>query len=406
MKKRYKKSQYNYVCKTQTGYLIYNTLYNSLSRLSEDEYEYYMSGKLKNKEVLQSFLEQGIFVDGNIDELERYNLYSRYAREYIELRPNITVTPTMECNARCFYCYEEGVRCGKMKDSDAKKIVQFIKTLDYSKGIELTWFGGEPLMNQAWMDTLSEQLRAENIEFSSFIITNGSLIKDDILTKMVNQWNIKSIQITLDGCVDEYALRKAYIDQDENIYYKILRDIGKLTKVGIEVQIRMNIDRNNTESILQAVEDIHQLYKSNPKVKCYPAFLTGTKTPMSEREKIDFIKRMIEVSEGIFDVNEILYKYPRTMACYYNQSNAYSIDAQGDVFICEHMLGHSKQAIGNIKNIANIERRIREVAGQRIECQKCVFLPKCYGGCIDTYNSGESPCFTDKYIIKAYLELL
>ena len=87
---------------------------------------------------------------------------------------------------------------------------------------------------------------------------------------------IQDVQITLDGSFDEYASRKSYVDQDENIYYKILQTIGKLARNGISVQVRMNIDRNNRESILTAVTDIAELFNDNSQVKCYPAFLTGT----------------------------------------------------------------------------------------------------------------------------------
>ena len=166
----------------------------------------------------------------------------------------------------------------------------------------------------------------------------------------------------------------------------------------------MNIDRTNRESILAAVEDIAELFNDNSRVKCYPAFLTGTSNPLSENEKIDFIKNMVEVSRGTFNVNECLYRLPRTKACYYNQKNAISIDINGNVFVCEHMLGHEQQAIGNIKSEVILDER--EQSGQRKECQRCVFLPKCQGGCIDSLKNGEVPCFTDKYIIKAYLDLL
>lgn len=401
-----KKSQFNYVCKNKSNYIVFNTMYNSLTRLSEEEYNCYLSCDFNDKEKLKKFISQGIFVYKDINELEQYNLYIGYADGNLDGRPNITVTPTMECNARCFYCYEEGVRCGRMSETDAAKIVDFIKTLDYSKGINLTWFGGEPLMNPNWMDEFSECLRKAQIDFSAFIITNGSRIDDVTISKMVSDWNIKSVQITLDGSYEEYYRRKSYTDKKITVYYEILKNIKKLTDSDITVQIRMNIDKENMESIISAVEDLSELYKENLKVKCYPAFLQGSKTKISEREKVDFIKRMIDAGGRIINVNEYLYKLPKLSACYHNQSNAFSIDVNGDIFTCEHFLGRKHKAIGNINNIDNIRHITREVSADRDECQRCVFLPKCQGGCIDAYNNGENPCFIDKYIIKAYLEII
>lgn len=406
MNRKYKKSQFNYESNAQSGHIIYNTLYNSLTRLSDEEYHIYLSelDVKENNLVVNELLLQGLWVNAEVDELEQYNLYADYANKYISNKPHLTITPTMECNARCFYCYEEGVRCGKMHKEQCKDIIEFLNTLDCSNGIDLTWFGGEPLMNQEWMNDFSESLEEAGIEYSAFIITNGSKIDHSTIEKMISKWKVQDVQITLDGSFDEYVSRKSYVDQDDNIYYKILQTIGKLARNGIRVQVRMNIDRSNRESIMTAVTDIVELFNDNDRVKCYPAFLTGSSNPLSEKEKIEFIKAMIEVSRGKFNVNECLYRLPRTKACYYNQKNAFSIDVNGNVFVCEHMLGHEEHAIGNIKTKVTFNER--EQSGKRIECQRCVFLPKCQGGCVDSLKNGDVPCFTDRYIIKAYLDLL
>lgn len=211
MNQKYKKSQFNYESNTQNGYVIYNTLYNSLTRLSEEEYQIYSFSYAddKNEQVVNQLLLQGLWVTAEVDELEQYNLYTDYANKYISNRPHLTITPTMECNARCFYCYEDGVRCGKMQKEQCQDIIKFVKTLDCSNGIDLTWFGGEPLMNQEWMDIFSESMEDAGIEYSAFIITNGSKIDDSTIEKMVSKWKIKDVQITLDGSFDEYASKKS-----------------------------------------------------------------------------------------------------------------------------------------------------------------------------------------------------
>ena len=404
MKQIYKASKFNIVSRTKERTIIYNTLYSSLTRLSNEEFEMFSNGIIHDKKLMQEFIRQGILVRDDSDELEQYNRYTYYANLYGKFMPHITITPTMECNAKCFYCYEEGVRCGKMHEKSIQSIIGFLETLDCSKGIGLTWFGGEPLLNQEWMDTFSNELKEVGIEFTAFMITNGSRIDDSVIKKMKNDWNIHNVQITLDGCFDEYMRRKAYIDENDTVYYKVLKSIGKMADYGISVQVRMNIDKNNRGSILQAVKDIAFLYKENNKVKCYPAFLTGSSEPLTEREKVEFVKQMIEFAKNKFDVNEYLYRLPRTKACYFNQKNAFSIDVNGNVYTCEHMLGHEEYSCGNICDTIKIKER--ELSGRRDECQKCVFLPKCQGGCWDSYRQSEVPCFTDKYIIMAYLELL
>ena len=54
--------------------------------------------------------------------------------------------------------------------------------------------------------------------------TSPSKVKaqnDSVIEKMISKWKIQDVQITLDGSFDEYASRKSYVDQDNNVYYKI-----------------------------------------------------------------------------------------------------------------------------------------------------------------------------------------
>lgn len=403
---KYKKSKFNYVSSRPSGYLIYNTLYSSLSRLDDREFALYEQNVFESKDFCKELLSQGIIVDSSVDELERYNIYTGLSFKYMNGVPNITVTPTMECNARCFYCYENGVRHGKMTAESAKKIVAFIKTLDVSKGVNITWFGGEPLMNQGWIDYFTEYLKAENISFSSFIITNGSMIDDVVISKMKNDWNVDSVQITIDGASEEYCRRKNYVDQDENVYYRLLKKIKKVSTEGIRVQLRLNIDRRNAESIISVAEELQQVFFSDSNVHFYPAFLTGDKIPLSEDEKVEIVRRIVEIDKNMLPMRSYLYKIPRVSACFYNQKNAFSIDSNGRIYNCERALGRLEKSIGAIENGVNENNNVRVLSGSRAECQKCVFLPRCQGGCNDAIESAESPCFIDKYIIMAYLKML
>ena len=226
-----KKSRFNYVAKGSRGYLIYNNLYNALSRMSEDEYIQYRELNFKTEELQNDFVEQGFLIDDTVNEIGVFNAYSKQLSRRSNPIPNITVTPTMECNARCFYCYENGVRQGRMSKENAEKIVAFIKSLDISKGVFITWFGGEPLMNQEWMDYFADLLRAEKIKFSAFMISNGSKIDESVVGKMKRDWGISSIQITFDGDYEEYVKRKNYVDQDESIFLRMIQKIKMLDNV-------------------------------------------------------------------------------------------------------------------------------------------------------------------------------
>lgn len=42
----------------------------------------------------------------------------------------------------------------------------------------------------------------------------------------------------------------------------------------------------------------------------------------------------------------------------------------------------------------------------REECKKCVFLPKCMGGCAANLETNDEACMIEKYMIQGYLAYL
>lgn len=409
MDQNYRKSQFNYETWTENGHLIYNTMYNSLVRLNEAEYLQYAGLEFIDENLRKKLYDLGILMEKDINELEIYNIYAEFARKYRNHQINLTVTPTMACNARCFYCYENGVRQGKMSDSDADKMIETLSSIVDSRKLMITWFGGEPLMNQEWMDYFSQGLKKAGIEYTSFMISNGSKINEEVIEKMIHNWKVTDIQVTMDGEEDEYFKRKNYLDQDETIYFVLLNNIKRMARKGIRVQIRLNIDGDNLDSICDLISDLEQIFCKEENVIFYPAFLTGGKKALSEKEKIEILKKILQNIKNqnkMMPVSNYMYKWPKTHACFYYDEWAFSVDVNGDIFICEHMLGHREKAIGNIHEGFDLKKNVRELSGRRTECQECVFLPRCHGGCQSVYMNHEEPCFIDKYIIKAYMELL
>ena len=401
---KYKKSEFNYVHEKEDYVLIYNTLYNSLIRLDLNEYEQY----LDEKEISEILLENGFFVEKELNEKAKYLACSQVFTLHIPRPLSITVTTTLRCNARCDYCYEKGVKQEDIFWNAEEQIVKFIKRHMIQSEVQIIWFGGEPLMNTKFMDALSSRLNKEGINFQSYIITNGSLLKKDTIEKKFSFWNVKNIQITLDGAKDKYEIRKNYINPSEGEFYNILNNIRGAAQKKIFINIRLNIDRGNKDSILELLKEIDSIYANCENVVFYPAFITGSQYPMEENEKVEYIKQMLLTVKNIkkLTVGTKLYSLPRMHACMNGDPRSFSIDIYGNVFTCEHYVGKEEKKIGNIalaeygKDNRGCEIIFRE------ECNNCVFLPKCYGGCMSNYLEGDDPCMIEKYLIKAYLDIL
>ena len=404
---KYKCSQFNYIQEKEKYVLIYNTLYNSFVRLNQEEYDEYKTVDEKSK-LASEFIANGLWIEKDIDEFVHYLACSK-AYTLTMTRPlDITVTTTLKCNARCAYCYEKGVRQNDITENAQEKIVHFILDNVGDSGVHLVWFGGEPLMNPSCMDYISTRLQEEHIYFSSYIITNGSLLTDEIISSKFKLWNVQNLQITLDGTKGMYEARKQYIHPEEGEFYKILNTIRAVSKENVFINVRLNIERSNKMDMMALLQELDSIFASYDNVVFYPAFVTGTNDPMTENEKVQTVKEMLLAVKNIkkLTANTKLYSLPRMHACMNGDPRSFSIDVNGNIYACEHYVGKAEYAIGNvIQNELQEDHRGRKDT-LRDDCKKCVFLPKCYGGCEANYLEGDDPCMIEKYLIKAYLEIL
>lgn len=75
-------------------------------------------------------------------------------------------------------------------------------------------FGGEPLLNfesnYLFLDEIQDYCNKNEIEFSTYIVTNGTLLKPSYLEKL-KQYNCRYIQITLDGIKEIHDQRRIII---------------------------------------------------------------------------------------------------------------------------------------------------------------------------------------------------
>lgn len=400
-----KPSAFNFCTESKNDFIIFNTLYNSLIRLTRDEYEQYLGNLECDDDLSKSLFVNGIFISNKIDEKKSYLSFAEKMTEY-NMRPlEITVATTMRCNARCAYCYERGVAMKDIFSGAEQKIIDFIKTQENYNEIRLNLFGGEPLLNIPFIDCLVSMLKSEQIKFTSYLITNGSKIDADILEKFAD-WNVRDVQVTLDGTKKIYAQRKNYTDKKDGNFYKIIGAITLVASKKINVHIRLNIDRDNLDDIIVLASELEDVFADYSNVVFYPAFLTDAENKLTDDEKTEFLTKLLNT---VSDTDKItvatkFYSHPRTSPCMKKDIRSFAIDTDGNIFCCEHFLGQKEKAMGNINS--SFKETREPISKLREKCENCVFLPKCLGGCETNYETGDSPCMIEKYMIEAYMKLL
>ena len=402
-----KPSAFNFSVAAPKNFLVYNTLYNSMAKLTPDEFRKLNGERFCGKDLRKNFLEAGLCVAKEIDERESYRRWRIESQKHLD-HLSVNITTTLKCNARCPYCYEHGVAHVDFDETKLDALINFIKQRKKDLPVKLNWFGGEPFLNPKIIDEVTRRLGEAGLEYESFAITNGTPITRRLIERKFKKWNLRGVQITLDGTAELYAKRKAYVDGQREVFKKILRRISWLAAADVHVDIRLNIDRENMNDILDLVYVLQARFDEKKNVVYYPAFVTGVKDKLSDAEKISFVKEIFRAlaNPAKMNITERLYSFPRSMPCMRNDPQSFSVDAYGRIYNCEHLVGRKEKALGTLKRLPEEINAARLDEPLRAECVGCVFLPKCMSGCASNLRTGDAACMIERYLIPAYMEFM
>lgn len=364
------------------GFLLYNSLTKSLLFIELEEL---------NMDKLDFFLKENWFlVPADFTERKLADQIRSLLKLFNKRKTGFsiyTVFTTMECNARCFYCYEKHSKKLPMSDSIINKVSDFIIKTHLPGQIKLRWFGGEPLYNVEVINRISERLRSEKINFSSTMISNGYLFSDSLITNAKETWNLKRVQITLDGTEKTYNSSKSYIYKNVNAYKRVLDNISKLISAEIFVQIRLNVSKENVADLLELLDNLKKQFGCSKYmlVYCYPLiyFDAKNKVPINDEmvgmtESLNVINQKIELL-GFRSKNSQIPKGSLVNMCIADNPEAITILPNGNIGKCEHY--SDEHFIGNVDSSTynNDELNKFSAPSDRIsECNNCLCYPDCF----------------------------
>ena len=270
--KHYKKSVFLQELPCEEGILLYHSLLKTFVLATEEEYGFILQGEADFDTECGAFFYRNYFlVSDDISEFDT----AKNVREVMDLlkkpvkAPNsYTILTTTDCNARCFYCYEIGCEKINMTEDTARKVLARIER-DFSvhkKEVKLHWFGGEPLFNASVIDVITEGLKKKVIPFSSQMVSNGYLFDETMVKKASETWNLKTVQITLDGTEEVYNRRKAYIYKGVNAFERVLHNLELIADAGIEISIRLNMDAGNIADLRALKQELKERFDGNKRV--------------------------------------------------------------------------------------------------------------------------------------------
>lgn len=315
-----------------------------------------------------------------IEDICTKNLLEYYNNQEVV---RLTINPTLDCNLRCWYCYENHKKNTTMSQETIDQIIKYLNKniSDQTKTIQLSFFGGEPLIKYKNvvlpLCKRIKQFTIQNrINLSIAFTTNATLLSPQRIDELQNIHNNIYLQIPFDGSREQHNKTKHFCNSKgsydivlNNIKYAIMKD-------EFEVNIRCNYTLENIESFKDLISEFTE-YKN--KTNFYFDFHKVWQEPESAKlqskyqETLNFLIRHLGIHHLLIDKSSI---------CYADKHSNIIVNYDGGIFKCTARDFTEENKLGFLDNDGNIIQPNNKLNNRNnnillSSCRQCKILPIC-----------------------------
>ena len=431
-----KASHYNRILQASDGtWLAFNAWTTALAEIEPDQIEFLRRllaepdrtpcDTAEKRAMREGLLEARFLIDDEVDELATAKADLLRDRLRVD-QLHLTIAPTMDCNFRCDYCFEEHLKVSMSKHVQDKLLEFTTEKLAAAQALYVTWYGGEPLLPRAFpvLERLSEKFiehcRPRDIDYQAHLVTNGFFLDRPKLERMV-ELGVNKVQVTLDGPPAKHDQRR-HLVSGRGTFERILQNLKDTVDLA-EFQVRINVDARNS---MEAIEVVEILVREGlgHKVRAYLAQVTHDGAACGNIQELcyssqDFARMEVEVYREAGRRGLPLSRYPFRLAgafCTADRLNGYVVAPNGLLFKCWHEVTMSpERSIGSLLDGQQPAQRAVEDrwlswdALSKSGCRSCDVMPLCHGGCpLEAMRHPErdrGACEQYKYELDSLLEV-
>jgi uncharacterized protein len=378
----------------------------------------------EERETLAQLSEHGFLVADRATERQALAAFFRDVRESTD-QLRVTILTTLQCNFACDYCIQGdhgdyNKNAAKMSLDTAARVAQWAEgRLDTLRpeSFVLTFFGGEPLLNQPVMYYLAERMwsacQARGVRMLINVITNGLLLTAEMVERL-NAYGLNGIKITLDGDRDTHNKMRP-LRGGQGTFDKIIqnvREVAHLTKISVGGNFDMETadsypalldflreqefaDKLARVSFKPVIREKQSLANGRIQLTAVSgdgkplngACMTSAGTGVSRvcdscnfvDEKMAFLRD--ETKKRGFATVDGVHMGP----CEIHKAHSHTIGPEGSLFACPGFAGEALQSIGHIDGRqedyrSHALRQFERLSAWK-QCDDCAFIPVCAGGC-------------------------
>ena len=305
---------------------------------------------------------------------------------------------TDRCNLRCKHCYHDSYANEGLEISELLKIgshlCDAIKKWGKIGSFSIT--GGEPFTRKEEVFQLLDHLETRDEIGHVDILTNGTLIDDEVIEKLRKYKKLRRLQLSLEGLPKTNDQIRG-----EGTFDLITKKIKKINKNGLTTAVMMTIGNHNKDEVIPLAEKLGDMGVE--------AFSIDRFIPEGQSEEL---KKWVLTSEELKKVYEKCYEFfqktlkprmllYRTLFCLLNNqdehigamcsigNNAITVMPNGDVYPCRRLpikLGNLLETtIYNIWYTDPLLWDFRDPENLKGKCNRCEYIPICRGCRAFTY---------------------
>ncbi|RNC67915.1 MAG: putative geopeptide radical SAM maturase [Desulfuromonadales bacterium] len=308
---------------------------------------------------------------------------------------SLTVILNLACNMDCVYCFEGEMKGSRfMAPETADRVVEMIERdyLAHGKDVELTFYGGEPLLSTNIIRSISRDLLSaaerRGCTYSFMLVTNGTLLTPAIVDELI-PFGLVGAKVTLDGPRENHDRFRPLVGGGGSFDLIVENLRGVCDRINI--QVGGNYSRDNYHLFPQLLDTLIARGLTPDRlarVKFDPITQTaGEFTPPEFTEGCCSPAEPWVVEASTFLREEILrrgFASRRTLPifCMIELEGDFVITWDGKLYKCPVFIGFPDLAVGSVETGLNDYTESHAIGHWKNErCMACAYLPLCFGGC-------------------------
>lgn len=334
----------------------------------------------------------------------------------------LTVCPTMACNFDCPYCFESH-RAGRMSEEtcgDVVRLAERMLAVSGARVLNVTWFGGEPLLAPDLIESLSARLRSAasraRAEYTAEIVTNGYLLTPPV-AEMLGRCGVVSAQVTLDGIGPAHD-RTRHRPGGGGSFETITENLR--VKLPFRIDLRHNVHEGNRAGVPEMKAFAERLAREGGnEIRFCPAEVSDNEASEARGSEVralcgrDAGDLKVSIDADSFDRGRGICCAASTLYCV-------GIDERGRLHKCWEEIDRTDSAFGTAARWDPADPVATADSPENLvpylntglplgdgECRECVWLPVCAGGCPFRRLRGQKQCLPyrdmpEKYALALY----